>query len=376
MYDAIIVGARCAGSPLAMLLARAGQRVLLVDRDSFPSDTMSTSYMQMDAILRMRRWGLYDRLVDAGTPAYAFLNVAIGPMELQTAMEPVQTHAPRRFVLDQILLDGAREAGAEVRERCSVQEVLKDGDGRVTGVRLQVDGSQSVVEESQVLVGADGRNSVVARAVEPPQSHYHEGLTSGYYGIYSGFSSEDAAFYFRSNHLIFCFPTNNNAAFVGFEGPASNFENVRSDPEGHLMRLTSEHAPALHKRLEAGERTEKLMGFGARPSFYRKPYGPGWALVGDAGFLKDPLLGDGINDAFRDAELLAGALDAGLSGREPLEDALAKYESAREAASLPRYELTHDFCEALPIGFSRELIGRFAGSTAERSAAAAALLAV
>ena len=374
MYDAIIVGARCAGSPTAMLLGRAGHRVLLVDRDTFPSDTMSTSYMQMDAIVRMRRWGLQERLEAAGTPSFAALNVAFGPMEMQAPMEPVHTQAPRRHILDNILLEAAREAGVEVRERCSVQEVLKDADGTVTGVRLQVDGTQEVTESCRVLVGADGRNSVVARAVDPPRSHEHAGLTAGFYGIFSGFTPDMATFFIRASHLIFAFPTNNGSAFVGFEGPAANFEAVRADPEGHLLRLTAEHAPALHERLKAGERTEKMMGFPARPSFYRKPYGPGWALVGDAGFLKDPFLGDGINDAFRDADLLSAALDAGFSGREPLEAALAAYEATREATTRERYDLTHAFCESLTGGLSPELIGRFAANSAASSGAAAAAL--
>ena len=164
MYDAIVVGARCAGSPVGMLLARAGHKVLIVERDTFPSDTLSTAHMQPDAVIRMTKWGLIDRLIAAGTPPYAKMNVGFGDIEMQTPPAEIPAYAPRRTVLDPILMQAARESGAEVREGCSVQEVLKDAEGRVTGVRLQENGSDAGTESARIVIGDLAPDLVVGAA--------------------------------------------------------------------------------------------------------------------------------------------------------------------------------------------------------------------
>ena len=371
MYDAIVVGARCAGSPVGMLLARAGHKVLIVERDTFPSDTLSTAHMQPDAVIRMTKWGLIDRLIAAGTPPYAKMNVGVGDIEMQTPPAEIPAYAPRRTVLDPILMQAARESGAEVREGCSVQEVLKDAEGRVTGVRLQQNGSDAGTESARIVIGADGRNSVVARAVDAPKYNEFPGLTTGFYSFYTGLDQDMGHIYFRGNHGIFVFPTNDKAACVAFEAPFARYDEIRKDPEAYLMGILEANAPAVAATVKAGKRIDKFFGMGGRESYYRKPFGPGWALVGDAGFLKDPFLGDGINDAFRDAELLAGAIDDGFSGRADLDEALAAYEERRNAATRDRYELTHDMCAALSTEITMELVGRIAMSNGALAAAAA-----
>src|SRR4051812_23454864 len=179
MYDAIVVGARCAGAPTAMLLARAGHRVLLVDRDTFPSDTLSTAFMKPDATGRLQRWGLYDRLLATGVPELTVLRVHAGPFAMDTPPGPTPQIAPRRTVLDKLLRDAAEESGAEVREANSVQEVLINADGVVTGVRLQdASGAQSV-ENASIVIGADGRNSAIARAINAERYNENEATSCG-----------------------------------------------------------------------------------------------------------------------------------------------------------------------------------------------------
>ncbi len=171
-YDAIVVGARCAGSPTALLLARAGQKVLLLDRDTFPSDTLSTHMVHPPGIARMREWGLLDRLVATGCPPISTYEYDFGPFAITGSPRPVDDvkigYAPRRTILDKLLLDAAAEAGAEIREGFSVEEILLD-DGVVTGVRGRTQSGATVTEHARIVIGADGRHSRVAKAVKPEQ---------------------------------------------------------------------------------------------------------------------------------------------------------------------------------------------------------------
>src|SRR5262249_45648172 len=167
-YDAIVVGARCAGAPTAMLLARRGWRVLLVDRASFPSDTVSTHLMHAPAVAALARWGLLDRVVASGCPPIRNYSFDFGPITISGSPRPVDgistAYAPRRTVLGKILVDAAAEAGAEVRERYTVDEILIE-DGIVIGIRGRSEGGKPTAERARVVIGADGRNSQVARAV-------------------------------------------------------------------------------------------------------------------------------------------------------------------------------------------------------------------
>jgi len=163
MHDVIVVGARCAGSPLAMLLARRGYRTLLVDRATFPSDTVSTHVIHPPGVSALRRWGLLDQVVATGCPPVGRYSFDFGPITLAGApgtTDSPYAYAPRRQLLDKILVDAAAAAGAEVREGFGVEEVLVE-DGVVTGIR----GGNGQVERARVVIGADGRNSVVAKAV-------------------------------------------------------------------------------------------------------------------------------------------------------------------------------------------------------------------
>ena len=181
MYDAIVVGARCAGSPTAMLLARKGYRVLLLDKSHFPSDIMSTHYMQAPGVARMQRWGLLDRLRATTAPAITKVTITFGEMSFSPPFpdpdNPPEAWCPRRIVLDKILVDAAVEAGAELREGFSVRELLFE-DERVVGIRGGADGAM-VEERARIVVGADGLHSLVAKSVQPPEYQVIPSLTYG-----------------------------------------------------------------------------------------------------------------------------------------------------------------------------------------------------
>jgi 2-polyprenyl-6-methoxyphenol hydroxylase-like FAD-dependent oxidoreductase len=345
MYDAIVVGARAAGSPTAMLLARKGYRVLLVDRASFPSDTLSTHYIHQPGIARLRRWGLLDRLVATGCPPIGRMTFDVGPFALCAAPAPsegvAEGYCPRRTVLDSLLLDAACEAGVEVRTGFFVDELCFE-DGAVVGIR-----SNGVEERARVVIGADGRNSFVARAVQAPEYDTRRGRTCAYYSYWAGAQSEGAELHPRDGRMIISGPTNDGLQIVVAFWPRDEFKAVRADVEKSFLEAVA-LAPSLAERLSAGERTDRFYGSAELPFWYRKPFGPGWALVGDAGYHKDPITAQGISDAFRDAELLADALDSGFAGARTLDEALGEYERIRNEDTRALYELTYDLASLAP----------------------------
>jgi flavin-dependent dehydrogenase len=348
MYDAIVVGARAAGSPTAMLLARKGHRVLLVDRATFPSDTVSTHYIHQPGVARLRRWGLLDRLVATGCPPSRSLVFDVGPFALTGTPLPsdgvAEAYAPRRTVLDAMLLAAAVEAGAEARTGFPVDELVFE-DGAVVGIR-----SGDTVERARVVIGADGRNSFVARAVQAPEYEARPGLACAYYTYWGGVEGGDVELYPREGRMVMGgAQTNDGLRIVIAFWPKDEFHAVRADVEGSFRDALA-LAPPLAERLATGERADRFYGIGDLPFYYRKPYGAGWALVGDAGYHKDPITAQGITDAFRDADLLADALDAGFTGTQPLDDALAEYERIRNEETRPLYELTYEFASLAPPG--------------------------
>jgi flavin-dependent dehydrogenase len=354
MHDAIIVGARAAGSPTAMLLARKGHRVLLVDRASFPSDTLSTHYIHQPGVARLRRWGLLDRLIATGCPPSRSLVFDVGAFALTGAPPPsdgvAEGYAPRRTVLDSLLVGAAAEAGVEVRTGSPVDELVFE-DGVVVGIR-----SGTAVERARVVVGADGRNSLVARAVQAPEYDTRPGLACAYYTYWGGVEGGDVELYPREGRMVMGGAgTNDGLRVVIVFWPKDEFHAVRADVERSFQAALT-LAPPLAERLATGERADRFYGIGDLPFYYRKPFGPGWALVGDAGYHKDPITAQGITDAFRDAELLADALDAGLTGTRPVDEALADYERTRNEETRGLYELTHEFASLAPPTVEQQML--------------------
>jgi len=351
VYDAIVIGARVAGSPTAMLLARKGYRVLLVDRANFPCDTMSTHQIQLPGGVALKRWGLLERVVATGLPAAERVRMEMDSMAVEGQFPVLEgvtgVYSPRRYLLDKILLDAASEAGAEVRDDCLIQELLWQ-DGRVVGVRGQTKDGAAFSERARVVVGADGRHSLVARAVNAPKYDEQPEHTCGYYTYWADAPVQGGEIYRVGRRMLGAWPTNDGLTMIYVAWPAAEFDAFRSGVESSYM-ATIDRVPHLAERVHAGRRAERIVGSGEMVNYYRKPYGPGWALVGDAGYIKDPITGLGISDAFRDAELLAGALDSGFSGRAPMETALADYERRRNDASKPFYDLTLDTARMEPL---------------------------
>jgi flavin-dependent dehydrogenase len=309
VYDAIVVGARCAGSPTAMLLARQGYRVLLIDRATFPSDTMSTHHIHRAGVARLARWGLLERLLATGGPRIRRWTFDLGPFALvgnPVAAGPIDYDVcPRRTKLDAMLVDAAAEAGAELRQGFGMRGLLVE-DGRVCGIVGQSSSGAPIAERARIVIGADGRNSAVARAVHAPEYDARPSLTCGFYSYWQGVDLEGVELYPRQGRAVVA----------------------------ECMRGAVRVAP--------------FAGTADFRFFFRRPYGPGWALVGDAGYHRDAVTGQGITDALRDAELLADAVHAGFSGRQDLTAALMDYERRRNQATKPMYEFTYDLARLEP----------------------------
>ncbi len=334
-YDAIVIGARCAGAATGMLLARQGLDVLLVDRAAFPSEIPHGHYIHRHGPRRLHEWGLLDRVLATGCPPATSITTDAGDFPLvgrDLVVDGIPVGlGPRRAALDGVLVEAAAEAGAEVREGFPVQELVYD-EGRVAGIR----GGSDLVERGRYVVGADGRHSALARWVEAPTYEEVPTLTCWYFSYWSGISGEGLELYLRHGRVIFAFPTNDDLYAVFVAWPIAELDRVRANIEGELLAVV-DGVPEFAARVRAGQREERLYGATSLPNFLRRPYGEGWALVGDAGCHKDPYRALGVCDAFRDAELLADALGDAMSGRSPKADALARYERLRNEATLPDY---------------------------------------
>ena len=334
-YDAIVIGARCAGATTAMLLARQGLDVLLADRARFPSEIPHGHFIHQHGPRRLHDWGLLDRVLATGCPPASTFTTDVGDGALvgrHLVVDGIPFGlGPRRAALDGVLVDAAVEAGAELREAFPVRELVYD-DGRVVGVR----GGTGVEERARFVVGADGKHSAVAKWVQPDAYAAVPTLTCWYFSYWSGVAGDGLEIHSRSRRVVFAFPTNDELYAVFVAWPIDELERVRSDIERELLAVV-DAVPELGGRVRAGRREDRLYGAASLPNYLRKPYGQGWALVGDAGCHKDPYGALGVCDALRDAELLASALADGVSGAVPEEDALARYEAQRNEATLPEY---------------------------------------
>ena len=363
-YDVIVVGARCAGAPTAMLLARKGHRVLLVDQASFPSDTLSTHMIHAPGIAALRRWGVLDQVIASGAPPIDTYSFDFGPFTIAGTPRPADGsstgYAPRRTILDKILVDAAAEAGVEVREQFTVDEVVI-GDDAVVGIRGHAKDGRPVVERARVVIGADGRSSHVARSVGAEQYNEKPKLMWAYYTYWSGLPVDGFETVVRPDRGWAALPTNDGLTMLVVGWPFAESMAYKADTEANYLK-TLELAPDFADRVRGAQREERFSG-GSVPNFFRKPYGPGWALVGDAGYTKDPITAQGMSDAFRDAELCATALDDAFCGARSYEEAMSVYQRTRDAQVLPIYEFTTQLAtlEAPPMEM-QQLLGAVHGN--------------
>ena len=333
-YDALIVGARCAGAATAMLLAKAGLRVLAVDRQAYGSDTLSTHALMRPAVMQLSRWNLLEPLILSGAPVIDSTTFHYGDREVTIAIRPEPGMpgliAPRRMLLDRMLVDAARGAGATVLHDTSVRELTLDPHGRVRGVVLADAAGRIQSVGAGHVIGADGFGSLVARLVEAPvvsRGRASVAHVFGYAPTPPGISGYH--WYFGPDVSGGVIPTNDGLACIVVSIPTSRFDaEFRSNLVGGRQRTLEALAPGLGAYAVANG-VERLKAFRGAPGRLRQAHGPGWMLVGDAGFFRDPLTSHGISDALRDAEGVAAAI---LSGREI---ALHQFQQERDSLALP-----------------------------------------
>ena len=354
LFDVIVVGARCAGSPTAMLLARRGHRVLVVDRCVFPSDVVSTHFLWPHGMSYLNRWGLLDQVLNT-TPSHTEVSLVnegiplVGSVPVDLLQQyfrdvhgddtgVVQRYASiRRRVLDQILVDAAAKAGAQVRQGFTVEELVMDTD-RVVGVRGRTADGRSIEERARVVIGADGRNSFVARALGLPKFDERPKCTFAYWSYYSGFDLGPAQLHRRGRMGAAVVPTNFGQNMTLVWGPSEWSREFRRDVAGNFLRALDFVSPELSECVRTGgTREERIYGTLDQAGFLRPLYGPGWVLAGDAECFKDQCTATGMTHAFRDAELAAASLDDWLSGGQPWAVAMKNYESRRRSQSAAAY---------------------------------------
>jgi 2-polyprenyl-6-methoxyphenol hydroxylase-like FAD-dependent oxidoreductase len=358
-YDVIVVGARVAGAATAMLLARAGLRVLALDRATFPSDTVSSHQVQVPGVALLHRWGVLDRLVAAGTPPTRRVRFDPGHVVLEGAFPASggvdALYSPRRTLLDAMLVAAAREAGAEVIEGVRVEELTVDPGGRVNGIRGTRRGGATLHATADLVVGADGKHSTVARLVGAHAYRTRPVRAFACYGYHAGAPLAGGEIYQRPGLAVAAFPTNDDLTMVYVSAPLGEFDRFRRDIEGSYLD-SLDRCGDLGERVRGGFRVERLRTTPDQPNTFRAAGGPGWALVGDAGVVMDSITGQGIGHALRDADGLAAAVVAGLGGARPLAAALAEHGRRRDREISASYDFTVGLAEFRPLTALQRLL--------------------
>lgn len=376
-FDVVVVGARCAGAATGLLLARQGFDVLIVDRATFPSDTLSTHAIARGGIVQLARWGLLDAVVGGGAPP-----VRTARMSFQNGDErllPIKEHAgvdlllaPRRHVLDTTLISAAVADGATFRSGFNITGVTTDESGRVTGVTGRDSDGVPLQIASRWVIGADGVNSRIARSVGARVTHERPADSSATYTYVRGLGASGFEFYVGDHGYAGVFPTHDDEAVVWICSPGRPTLTDAADRSEAFLRLIGGTAPSLAERVRDAGSTAPVRGPIRVPNRIREPAGPGWSLVGDAGYHHDPITGHGITDAFRDAELLAGALGRALRGERSETAAMDDYARERLRALMPILDVTCELAEFPSLAEFRRLLkqlNRLAETEAEELAA-------
>lgn len=344
-YDVVIVGARVAGASTALTLARAGARVALLDRSAYGSDTLSTHGLMRAGVHQLWRLGVLDEVVRAGTPdVRRTLFHYAGQQSVQVSIKPSPgvpaLYAPRRHVVDKIVVDAAAEAGVDVRHGVRVTDTVVEG-GRVSGVRgIGPDGKDLEVGGGFVI-GADGLRSVVADSVGARVVRQGKAASAILYRYYADLPVAGYEWAYGQGGAAGMIPTNDGltCVFVATT-PERMRQQRRAGSEDAFEALLDLAAPEHRWRVDQATAADRLHGWAGWPGFLRQAWGPGWALVGDAGYFKDPISTHGMTDALRDAELLSAALLTGWSGGLPEAGVLASYQAKRDSLSVPLFEAT------------------------------------
>jgi 2-polyprenyl-6-methoxyphenol hydroxylase-like FAD-dependent oxidoreductase len=343
-YDVVVVGGRVAGASTALLLARAGAKVALVDHGRRGSDTVSTHGLMRAGVLQLLRWGILPDVIAAGTPPVraVIFHYADGEsvrVTLRPSAGVDALYAPRRHLIDRLIADAAAAAGAEVLHETTATELLRDPAGRVSGVRVLGRRGDTADLHASFTVGADGLRSTVAEGAAAPV--IRQGMTEGAV-LYRYFEDLPAAGYewaYGDHAAAGLIPTN-DATCVFVATTPSQLRRLRRDgSEQAFNAVLATAAPTFVDRVAAATPASSLRGWAGARGFLRHCWGPGWALVGDAGYFKDPITTHGMSDAMRDAELLADALLGVLSGTAEA-TALSAYQRTRDSLSSQLFAVT------------------------------------
>jgi 2-polyprenyl-6-methoxyphenol hydroxylase-like FAD-dependent oxidoreductase len=346
-HDVIVVGARAAGAAAALLLARLGHDVITLDTAVFPADTLSTHQIARTGVVQLHRWGLLQAVLDSGAPA-------IREVTFTAADESVTRRikhragvdmlvAPRRYILDTIVADAAADAGVTMRFGATVSGIRLDDTGRAVGVYGQDSAGTEFEIDARFVVCADGLRSRTARSVGAEVIEDRGDAGAAQYAYYAGIPWRGIELIVADRALVGVFPTHHGEACIWICNPSADAHAARRaavSREAAFATTLERTAPALAKRLRAAQRTSAVTGMLRTPNYVRRAHGPGWALVGDAGYHRDAVTGHGLSDAYRDAELLAGAIHHALRGDRDEGTALAGYQRQRDQALRDIFELT------------------------------------
>ena len=355
-HDVAVVGARAGGGALAMLLARMGHDVVVLDRALLPSDTLSTHSINRGGVVQLHRWGLLDEVLASGAPAIRQITFHTPDGSLTRKVKDRAgvdvVVAPRRHALDTIVARAAADAGASLRLGVTVTGLRRDAMGRVTGLSARGPDGEAVEVDAKVVIGADGLRSHVARSVGAPLVDSRPAHSATYYAYYGGASWSGNEFFVAERALAGVFPTNGGEACIWMSVPAEDALGARRDAgsvTAGFEQMLERIAPALAARLRTARRTSPVRGAVRLPNQVRQAFGPGWALVGDALYHRDPITGHGISDAYRDAELLATALDAALQGDRAFPAALGDYRHQADEARREIFDITCALADFPPV---------------------------
>ena len=344
-YDAVIVGGRVAGASTALLLARAGARVAILERSAHGSDTVSTHALMRAGVLQLSRWGLLPEVLRAGTPPVRrTLFHYAGDPPVQVSIRPSPgvdaLYAPRRHVLDRILVDAAAAAGADVVHGATVTGLRHDG-GRVRGVVARGRNGRELSWLGGVVIGADGVRSVVARTAGAAVERRAGVSGAVLYRYYDDLPVAGYEWAYGDSAAAGMIPTNEGLTCVFVAASPDRLRRLRRvGADAALATLLDTAAPAQAARVHGATPVGRIHGWSGVPGFLRRSWGAGWALVGDAGYFKDPITTHGMTDAMRDAELLADALLQTWSGALPERVALARYQAQRDRLSTALFAAT------------------------------------
>ena len=378
-HDVVIVGARVAGAATAMLLARLGHDVVVVDQASFPSDTVSTHAIARSGVVQLRRWGLLEAVLDSGAPAIRQVTFHAGGESVSRTIRHKAgvdlVVAPRRYVLDTLIAAAAGRAGADVRLGVTVTGVQRDGRGRVTGISGHDRAGAPVDLGGRYVIGADGLSSRVAGSVGAAITQVRPAGGAAQYAYYAGIPWAGMELFVAERSFAGVFPTHDGQACIWVCTPSADAQAVRRRSGSRVEafgELLERSAPQLAGRLRHARRTSPVHGMLRQPNQVRQAFGPGWALVGDAGYHRDAITAHGISDAFRDAEFLAVALDQALSADTEEPTALVLYQRQRNQALREIFDITCRLAAYPPVPAFTGLQKQLSAAIDEQAAALAA----